>query len=84
MKSLLRVVGLFIVILCVGREAATGFPYCYGSCTVTCGSGETHWYSTTSWECCDKVSVCPDGGWAEWWPGYGCWGEEARICANQM
>ena len=79
MKSLLRVVGLFVLILCVRQETAASFPSCYGDCTVSCSSGETYWYYTTSFECCGKA-VCPDGGSAEWWPAYGCWDEEARIC----
>jgi hypothetical protein len=82
MKSLLRVLGLAIVILGVRLESANGSNFCMGYCTVTCESGASYVYSTRDYACCNKLSVCPDGGQAEWWPGSGaeCIDPWALIC----
>lgn len=81
MKTMFRIIGLAIILLGV-RQTAGGLSTCIGTCTVTCNSGTIYFYSTRSFACCSKESVCPDGGQAEWYPGGGlqCNGESALIC----
>jgi len=80
MKSFLRLLGLAVIVLGLGSQAARGIEWCYGNCTVTCDDGSNHLYYTRSWECCEHADAC--GGTAQWWPGYGvaCREELAFIC----
>ena len=81
----LRILALGLLIAGVRLGTAHAIPPagCIGACTVHCESGATLHYATPSWQCCSKSSNCPDGGYAEWWPGSGaaCRGEFALICA---
>ncbi len=83
MKSLLRILGLVIIVLGLRIGMANGTPlFCTGACTVYCDSGATYGYLTRDYQCCAKVSVCPDGGYAIWEPGTGvaCLNDPALIC----
>jgi hypothetical protein len=84
MKSMLRIAALLVLVMGMRLGTAAALPprACIGTCTVHCESGSTYYYSTTSWQCCPKVSVCPGDGYAEWWPGYSieCFDEFALIC----
>jgi len=81
-KSLLRMAGLVVIVLGLRSEMASAVVFCTGTCTVTCDSGATYYYTTRNYQCCGKLSVCPNGGSAEWWPGFGpeCWDVPAEIC----
>jgi heterodisulfide reductase subunit C len=84
MKTTLRIIGLTIIALGIRQTVAGAGPLtCYGTCTVTCPSGATYYYSTRNYDCCDKiVSACADGGQATWYPGYvwECYSEDPLIC----
>jgi hypothetical protein len=70
MKTLLRGIGLAIVLLTVSFGPARGVE-CQGTCTVYCESGSYVYYDITARECCDQRFItCPEGleQATEWWP----------------
>ncbi len=81
MKTILRGIGLALILFAASTGAAQGFG-CQGSCTVYCDSGATDYHYVTASACCGSIlwSPCADGSnpyGAEWWPvtcGY------AQIC----
>jgi hypothetical protein len=72
MKTLLRGIGLAIVLLTVSFGPARGIE-CQGTCTVYCESGSYVYYNVTARRCCDqRFTTCPAGmgmqEGADWWP----------------
>lgn len=82
MKSMFRILGLIAIVVCAGQATVTALPSCVGQCRVQCIGGPTYVYSTPSYSCCGRESICPNGGITQWSPGssWQCAGEFGLIC----
>ncbi len=66
----------------VDGKVQASTQWCYGTCTVTCESGQVYYFTTRDYSCCPMAQLTCTYSNAEWWPNYSleCFDAVAETC----